>query len=104
MKQDPAILAMEALGGSRALATLLEKDRSVVNRWKLPREKGGADGRIPASNLFPIWCALIKGGICLSLEELVFTEEERKLISSLRTKYQDKLEGLSSYKSKENMR
>jgi hypothetical protein len=84
MKNDPAYLVPKALGGAKATGLLVGKTKSAVHRWSLPKTKGGAEGRVPASNIFPIWCALIERGSALSLEELVFTADERAAIAELR--------------------
>ncbi len=84
MNNDPAILALKAVGGLAAAARLLNKDTSTVFRWRLSKDKGGADGRVPPKNFFAIWCEAIIRGSDLSLEELVFTAEERAAIAELR--------------------
>ncbi|MEW4459465.1 hypothetical protein AB1K42_15340 [Roseibium algicola] len=83
MSKDPAVLVVRACGGLKATAALVGKDTSSVFRWRSPKNKGGADGRVPGGNLFLIWCELIRRGKPISLEELVFTEQERLLISDL---------------------
>lgn len=89
MKNDPAELVLVAMGGLTALARALRKDVSTVFRWRLPRNKGGADGRVPAKNFFPIWCALVQKGEPMTLEELVFTSGERDIINEIRRKYSE---------------
>lgn len=85
MKEDPANVVERCLGGPSAVAKLVRKDASSVSRWKLPKEKGGSEGRVPLKNLFKIWCELIKAGAAVSLEQIVFTSAERIEIDALRT-------------------
>ena len=46
--QEPAASVVMRCGGINATAELVERDRSVVNKWLLPRERGGTGGVIPA--------------------------------------------------------
>jgi hypothetical protein len=44
---QPAARVIDLCGGIDATAGIVGRDRSVVNRWLLPRERGGTGGRIP---------------------------------------------------------
>ncbi len=44
---NPAAKIVETCGGIDKTAELVRRDRSVVNRWLLPKECGGTGGRIP---------------------------------------------------------
>lgn len=46
----PASLVIAKLGGIDATAALVERHRSVVNRWRLPKESGGTGGIVPATH------------------------------------------------------
>jgi len=46
--QEPAASVVARCDGINATAKLVERDRSVVNKWLLPRERGGTGGVIPA--------------------------------------------------------
>ncbi len=48
--ETPAAKVIRKCGGIAATAELIDRDRSVVNRWLLPRESGGTDGVIPAQH------------------------------------------------------
>ena len=102
MKNDPAELVLDPMGGLTALARELGKDVSTVFRWRLPKSKGGADGRVPSKNFFPIWCFLVEKGEPITLEELVFTASEREIIAGLREQYSLEHEPKSSPKTDKN--
>lgn len=84
MEKDPAQFIVDFLGGPTVVGKLVNRDVSSVFRWRLSKEKKGADGRIPLANLFVIWCELVKSGASISLEQVVFTEEEQNKIALLR--------------------
>ncbi|MET1410729.1 hypothetical protein ABVF61_00575 [Roseibium sp. HPY-6] len=84
------------------VSRLVEKDPSSVLRWSMPKSKGGAEGRVPAGNFFKIWSEIITSGSSLSLEELVFTEDERQQIADLRNQYSSNPTNQSSRKTNEN--
>lgn len=44
---DPAATVVALCGGIDATAKLVGRDRSVVNRWLLSKERGGTGGLIP---------------------------------------------------------
>lgn len=48
MFTEPAASIIEIVGGASALARHLGTSPSSPLRWRLPREKGGTDGFIPA--------------------------------------------------------
>lgn len=84
MEKDPANFVVKLLGGASAVSSLIGKDVSSVLRWKLPKAKRGAGGRIPLANLFTIWCSLVKEGHPVTLEQVVFTESEQAELLALR--------------------
>lgn len=43
----PAAAVVEKCGGIDTTAKIVNRHRSVVNRWLLPRERGGTGGQIP---------------------------------------------------------
>lgn len=43
----PAAAVVEKCGGIEAAAKIVGLDRSVVNRWMLPKASGGTGGHIP---------------------------------------------------------
>lgn len=45
---EPAASIIEVVGGASALARHLDTSPSSPLRWRLPRDKGGTDGIIPA--------------------------------------------------------
>ena len=44
----PAATVIEKCGGIERTAQLVGRHRSVVNRWLLPKERGGTGGLVPA--------------------------------------------------------
>lgn len=46
---SPAEKVIEAFGGVRRVATLLDIDRVWVWRWTQPKNKRGTGGKVPAS-------------------------------------------------------
>ena len=51
-----AQVVIDECGGIGATASLIERDRSVVNKWKMAKEKGGTGGKVPPKH----WPTLIK--------------------------------------------
>ena len=47
MHCEPASTLIKTLGGLTALAAVAETTPTTVQRWRLPREKGGTGGYIP---------------------------------------------------------
>ena len=46
--ETPAAKVIRKCGGITATAGLIDRDRSVVNRWLLPKESGGTGGIVPS--------------------------------------------------------
>lgn len=44
---EPAATVIAKCGGVDAVARIVKRHRSVVNRWRLPRESGGTGGYVP---------------------------------------------------------
>jgi hypothetical protein len=44
---QPAARVIELCGGIEATAKIVGLDRSGVNRWRMPRARGGSGGLIP---------------------------------------------------------
>lgn len=61
----PADLAVQALGGVRAMARLLGRDPSAISRWKL-------NGRIPSSQQQRVLELAWERGIDLTAHDLIF--------------------------------
>jgi hypothetical protein len=55
---QPAAAVIEKCGGIEATAKLVDRHRSVVNRWLLPRESGGTGGRIPMHHAHTLLAAV----------------------------------------------
>lgn len=74
MKMDtstirPADLAVQAFGGVRALARLIDRDPSAISRWKL-------DGRIPSNLQRQVLELAWERGIDLTAHDLIFGRHE----------------------------
>jgi len=102
MEKDPAHFIVDLLGGPTSVGKLVNRDISSVFRWRLSKEKKGADGRIPLGNLFVIWSELIKSSASVSLEQVVFTEAEQKELALLRSQMSQEPEDPSSRKTDKN--
>ncbi|MBG6205409.1 hypothetical protein IWQ49_000053 [Labrenzia sp. EL_126] len=102
MEKDPAQFVVDLLGGPTNVGKLVNRDVSSVFRWRLSKDKKGADGRIPLGNLFVIWCELIKSKASISLEQVVFTEAEQEELALLRVQMSQEQEIPSSRKTEEN--
>ncbi|MBG6172946.1 hypothetical protein IWQ55_000027 [Labrenzia sp. EL_208] len=102
MEKDPAQFVVDLLGGPTTVGKLVNRDVSSVFRWRLSKEKKGADGRIPLGNMFVIWCELIKSDACISLEQVVFTEAEQKELALLQSQMSQERECSSSRKFDKN--
>jgi hypothetical protein len=44
---EPAASVVAICGGIDATARLVGRDRSVINRWLLPKSRGGTGGKVP---------------------------------------------------------
>ena len=55
-KLDPAATVIDLLGGINDTAALIERHRSVVNKWRLPKSVGGKGGAIPPKH----WPTLVE--------------------------------------------
>lgn len=65
--ESTAASVIKKFGGVRALARAIDVNPSTVSRWTMPREKGGAAGRIPAKAQPLVIEAAKKAGIKLTI-------------------------------------
>ena len=66
LEKSPAARVIEKCGGIDRTAEFVGRDRSVVNRWRLPREKGGTGGIVPAHHQVKLLSEAPKHGIKLT--------------------------------------
>lgn len=68
VQQDnsPAAMVIGRCGGINKTAALIGVDRSVVNKWLLPKEKGGTGGKVPPKH----WPKLLEHLPGLALDQL----------------------------------
>jgi hypothetical protein len=67
----PAEYVIRLFGGIRPLARYLDVEPSTVWRWRVPSDRGGADGRIPRDTQ-PRLLDLAKArGLDLKAEDLI---------------------------------
>lgn len=55
-RPQPAATVIDIFGGISETAAIIKRDRSIVNKWLRPKEKGGTDGAIPPKH----WPALVR--------------------------------------------
>ena len=60
-------------GGIEATAEVIGRHRSVVNRWVLPKERGGTGGAVPGKHFAALLSAARQRGIDLVPEHLFAT-------------------------------
>ncbi len=72
----PAARVIEKCGGIEATAEMVGRDRSVVNRWRLPKEKGGTGGIVPAHHQVTLLSEAPKHGIKLTSSDFFDDENE----------------------------
>lgn len=65
-KLEPAATVIDLLGGISATADLIGRHRSVVNKWRLPKEVGGKGGAIPPKH----WPTLVEANKGVSYDML----------------------------------
>ncbi len=75
LEKSPAARVIEKCGGIDRTAEFVGRDRSVVNRWRLPREKGGTGGIVPAHHQVKLLSEAPKHGIKLSTQDF-FDDQE----------------------------
>jgi len=62
----PAARVIEKCGGINSTAKLVGRHRSVVNRWLLPKKKGGTGGIVPTEHQQTLLDKALAQGIELS--------------------------------------
>ncbi|WP_019646186.1 hypothetical protein [Novispirillum itersonii] len=70
-EHTPARMVIAAAGGYRRLAEYLNLDARWVARWDSPADQRGTGGRIPASQIGPIWRLIRREGWPITLEQLL---------------------------------
>lgn len=66
---EPATSIIARFGGADAVREITGASRTRVYRWKLPKEKGGTDGRIPREPAEKLLEHARKEGIAFSADE-----------------------------------
>ena len=75
LEKSPAARVIEKCGGIDRTAEFVDRDRSVVNRWRLPREKGGTGGIVPAHHQVTLLSEAPKHGIKLTSSDFFDGED-----------------------------
>lgn len=65
LTETPAARVIRKFGGIAATATLVGRDRSVVNRWLRPRSVGGTGGIVPAKHMSTLLRKADEAGVSL---------------------------------------
>ncbi|AZV00178.1 Cro-like protein [Paracoccus phage vB_PbeS_Pben1] len=63
---EPAHTIIQICGGPQAVAEMTGRDVSRVRRWAYPKDRGGADGAIPADVQGRLLQQAVKRGIPLT--------------------------------------
>lgn len=71
LKPQPAASVIAKFGGINETAEAVGLDRSVVNRWLRPKEKGGTDGLIPSKHQAKLLAAARERQIELAPGDLI---------------------------------
>ena len=66
MNVSPASRIIDKFGGIDAVASAIGRHRSVVNRWLLPKDRGGTGGIVPGKHQATLLENAQKAGIELS--------------------------------------
>ena len=78
LEKSPAARVIEKCGGIDRTAEFVGRDRSVVNRWRLPREKGGTGGIVPAHHQVKLLSEAPKHGIKLTSSDFFDDDTENE--------------------------
>lgn len=70
---SPADKVIQAFGGIRAVARLIERNPSSVQRWRKPRAEGGTGGAVPTAVQGRLLAMAAERGIPLSAVDLIQT-------------------------------
>lgn len=71
---EPAASLIKKLGGLTAVAQITGKSVTQVQRWRLPKEKGGTGGAVPRWHAQKIFAAASERGIEVKADELIAME------------------------------
>jgi len=81
---EPAASIIDLLGGTKEVAAIVGRTQTSVVKWRLPKDSGGTGGAVPGKCLFELYASAVSDGISVTLEEFVFTPEQRTAISRLK--------------------
>jgi len=68
---SPAEIVIEAFGGIRATARITKRDPSSVSRWRLPKNKKGLGGNVPAGVQRVILEEAERRGLPITAQDLI---------------------------------
>ncbi|MEP3049445.1 MAG: hypothetical protein ABJP14_21850 [Roseibium sp.] len=89
MNEEPAASTIKHLGGVTVVSRELGVNPSTVRRFKYSAAKGGKGGLIPSRYIFPILLFSYRLGRPLSLDEIVLSPEQRRLLQTSSNKSLD---------------
>lgn len=70
MVEVPADKVINLFGGERELAELLDLSLVQIYRWRHPKDKGGADGRVPQRHHGRLLAEAARRGKSLTIDDL----------------------------------
>lgn len=82
----PAARFISLLGGLAFVANVTKRSPHRVHRWRVSREKGGTDGFFPREQQFAIHASLLRQGVRVSAEEIIYSDEQQAEIHVLKSK------------------
>lgn len=71
MAYEPAHTVISRLGGLTKVSALCGVNISTVQRWKMPREKGGTGGLIPAKYMTALLRHANESGASLTADDMI---------------------------------
>ena len=71
----PAEKVITSLGGIRAVARLIGRNPSSVQRWRKPRAEGGTGGAVPTAVQGRLLAIARDRGIPLAADDLIMTTD-----------------------------
>ncbi|MFN8820549.1 MAG: carph-isopro domain-containing protein [Betaproteobacteria bacterium] len=73
----PADKVIEVFGGIRAVAKLVGRNPSSIQRWKKPRSERGTGGAVPTACQGRLLAIARERGITLTADDLIMTTDTR---------------------------
>ena len=72
----PADIVIKRFGSVRHLARLLNRDPSTIHRWRMQKDKGGLEGRIPSTAQVKLLALAKQHGVEITAADLISGNQE----------------------------